>query len=119
MTKQELIKMTGNEEQADFAMEILLKNCKKAFVEMAIRAELNEIEREIKAFEEEGILSRYNSTWHVNWAAPHRVFGDEPGAAWHATAEQQAESDAIERRCYEANALLYRRNRTIALIAVR
>ena len=86
---------------------------------MAIRAELNEIEREIKAFEEEEILSNYNSTWHVNWAAPHRVFGDEPGAAWHAPKEQQDEADAIEKRCYEANALLYRRNRTIALIAVR
>ena len=119
MTKQELIKMTGSEEQAAYAMEILLKNCKKAFVEMAIRAELNEIEREVKAFEEEGILSRYNSTWHVNWCAVNRVFGDEPGAAWHATKEQQAEADAIEKRCYEANALLYRRNRTIALIAVR
>ena len=119
MTKQELIKMTGSEEQAAYAMEILLKNCKKAFVEMAIRAELNEIEREIKAFEEEGILSNYNSTWHVNWAAPHRVFGDEPCAAWHATEEQKAESEAIENRCRDASALLYRRNRTIALIAVR
>ena len=119
MTKQELTKMTGSEEQAAYAMEILLKNCKKAFVEMAIRAELNEIEREVKAFEEEGILSRYNSTWHVNWCAVNRVYGDEPGAAWHATAKQQAEADAIEKRCYEANALLYRRNRTIALIAVR
>ena len=29
MTKQELIKMTGSEEQADFAMEILLRYCKK------------------------------------------------------------------------------------------
>ena len=119
MTKQELIKMTGSEEQADFAMEILLKNCKKAFVRMAIQAELNEIEREVKAFEQEGILVKCNSSYHVNWAAPHRVFGDEPGAAWHATKEQQAEADAIEKRCYEANALLYRRNRTIALIAVR
>ena len=44
MTKQELIKMTGSEEQAAYAMEILLKNCKKPFVEMAIRAELKEIE---------------------------------------------------------------------------
>ena len=119
MTKQELIKMTGNEEQADYAMEILLKNCKKAFVEMAIRAELNEIEREIKAFEEEGILSNYNSSWHVNWCAVNRVYGDEPGAAWHATEEQKAESEAIENRCRDASALLYRRNRTIALIAVR
>ena len=119
MTKQELIKMTGSEEQADYAMEILLKNCKKAFVRMAIRTELDEIEKEVKAFEQEGILVKCNGSYHVNWGAAYKVFGDEPGAAWHATAEQQAESDAIERRCYEANALLYRRNRTIALIAVR
>ena len=43
MTNQELIKMTGTEEQATYAMEILLKNCKEAFVRMAIQAELNEI----------------------------------------------------------------------------
>ena len=119
MTKQELTKMTGSEEQAAYAMEILLKNCKQGFLEMAIRAELNEIDKEIKALEEEGILSNYNSTWHVNWAAPHRVFGDEPGAAWHATKEQQDKADAIEKRCCEANALLYRRNRTVSLLAVR
>jgi hypothetical protein len=100
-------------------MEILLKNCKKAFVRMAIQAELSQIEKKIKAFEAEGILYKCNSTYHVDWGAPHRVFGDEPGAAWHATAEQQAESEAIERRCYDANALLYRRNRTISLLAVR
>ena len=86
---------------------------------MAIQAELDEIERKIKAFEEEGILYECNGSYHVSWAAPHRVFGDEPGAAWHATAEQQAEADAIEKRCYEAYALLYTRNRTISLLAVR
>ena len=119
MTKQELIKMTGSEEQAVYAMEILLKNCKKPFVEMAIRAELKEIENQIKAFEEEGILYKCNSTYHVDWGAPHRVFGDEPGSYWHATDEQKAEAEAIEKRCYEANALLYTRNRTISLIAVK
>ena len=119
MTKQELIKMTGSEEQADFAMEILLKNCKRAFVEMAIQAELDVIEKEVKAFEQEGILVKCNSTYHVNWGAAYKVFGDEPGAAWHATEEQKAESEAIENRCRDASVLLYRRNRTIALIAVR
>ena len=119
MTKQELIKMTGSEEQADYAMEILLRNCKKAFVRMAIQAELDEIEREVKDFEEEGILVKCNSSYHVNWGAAYKVFGDEPGAAWHATEEQKAESEAIENRCRDASALLYRRNRTIALIAVR
>ena len=119
MTKQELIKMTGSEEQAAYAMEILLKNCKRAFVEMAIKAELNEIDNQVKTFEQEGILVKCNSSYHVNWGAAYKVFGDEPGAAWHATEEQKAESEAIESRCYDANALLYRRNRTIALIAVR
>ncbi len=119
MTKQELIKMTGSEEQAAYAMEILLKNCKKPFVRMAIQEELGEIENKVKAFEEEGILYKCNSTYHVDWGAPQRVFGDEPGAAWRATDKQKAESEAIEKRCYEANALLYTRNRTISLLAVR
>ena len=119
MTKQELIEMTGSEEQAAYAMEILLKNCKKPFVRMAIQAELSEIENKVKAFEEEGILYKCNSTYHIAWGAPHRVFGDEPGAAWHVTEEQKANSEAIKKRCYEANALLYRRNRTISLLAVR
>ena len=119
MTKQELIKMTGSEEQAAYAMEILLKNCKKEFVKMAIQAELSQIEKKVKAFEAEGILYKCNSTYHVDWGAPHRVFGDEPGAAWHATDKQKAESEALEKRCYEANALLYTRNRTTSLLAVR
>ena len=78
MTKQELIKMTGSEEQAAYAMEILLKNCKKAFVEMAIRAELNEIEKEVKAFEEEGILSRYNGTSSLKWLTWKGISGLGP-----------------------------------------
>ena len=119
MTKQELIEMTGSEEQAAYAMEILLKNCKKEFVRMAIQAELSQIEKKIKAFEEEGILVKCNSSYHVNWGAAYKVFGDEPGAAWHATDKQKAESEALENRCRDASALLYRRNRTISLLAVR
>ena len=119
MTKQELIEMTGSEEQAAYAMEILLKNCKKEFVRMAIQAELKKIENQVKAFEAEGILYKCNGTYHVDWGAPHRVFGDKPGAYWHATDKQKAESEAIEKRCYEANALLYTRNRTTSLLAAR
>ena len=78
MTKQELIKMTGSEEQADYAMEILLRNCKKAFVRMAIQAELDEIEREVKAFEQEGILVKCNSSYHVNWGALTRFSETSP-----------------------------------------
>ena len=119
MTKQELIKMTGSEEQAAYAMEILLRNCKKDFVRMAIQAELNKIDSQIEAFKLEGIIYEVNHSNHVNWGKAQEVFGNEPGAYWHATDEQKAEAERIERRCTEASALLYKRNRTVDLIAVR
>ncbi len=119
MTKQELIQMTGSEEQAAYAMEILLKNCKEAFVKMAIQAELKRIEDEIKALKEEGIIYAANHSYSVDWGAPARVFGNEPGAYWSATEEQKAEAERLEERCRDAEALLYTRNRTVDLIAVR
>lgn len=119
MTKQELIKMTGSEEQAAYAMEILLRNCKKDFVRMAIHAELNKIDSQIEAFKQEGIIYEVNHSYSVDWGAPERVYGNEPGAYWHATDEQKAEAERIERRCTEASTLLYTRRRTIDLIAVR
>ena len=119
MTKLELIGMTGSEEQAAYAMEILLRNCKEAFVTMAIKAELNKIDSQIEAFKQEGIIYEANHSNSVDWGAPERVFGNEPGAFWHATAEQKAEAERLEERCREAEALLYRRNRTVDLIAVK
>lgn len=119
MTKQELIQMTGSEEQATYAMEILLKNCKESFVKMAIQAELKRIEDEIKALKEEGIIYEANHSYSVNWEAPEAVFGNEPGAYWSATKEQKQRAEALEERCREAEALLYMRNRTVDLLAVR
>ena len=119
MTKQELIKMAGSEEQAEYAMEILLRNCKEDFLKMAIQAELNKIDSQIEAFKEEGIIYEANHSYSVDWGAPERVYGNEPGAYWHATAEQKDEAERLEERCREAEALLYRRNRTVDLIAVR
>ena len=119
MTKKELIEMTGSEEQAAYAMEILLKNCKESFVKMAIKAELRAIEEKIEAFKQEGIIYESNHSNHVNWGKAEEVFGNEPGAYWHATKEQKAEAERIEERCREAEALLYTRNRTVDLIAVR
>lgn len=118
MTKQELIEMTGSEEQAAYAMEILLKNCKESFVRMAIQAELKAINSKIADFKEEGIIYTANNSNYVNWGSEHKVYGDEPGAYWHATEEQKKEAERIVKRCEEADALLYRRNRTISLIAV-
>ena len=119
MTKKELIEMTGSEEQAAYAMEILLKNCKAPFVKMAIQAELRAIEDKIEAFKQEGIIYEANHSNHVNWGKAEEVFGNEPGAYWHATEEQKAEAERIEERCREAEALLYTRNRTVDLLAAR
>lgn len=119
MTKQELIEMTGSDEQAAYALEILLANCKKDFVRMAIQAELNKIDSQIEAFKHEGIIYEVNHSNSVDWGAPARVFGNEPGAYWHATAEQKAKAEQLEERCREAETLLYTRNRTVDLIAVR
>lgn len=119
MTRQELIEMTGSEEQAAYAMEILLRNCKETFVKMAIQAELKKIDGQIEAFKQEGIIYEENHSYSVDWDAPERVFGNEPGAYWHATDEQKAEAERLEGRCMDAAALLYTRNRTVDLIAVR
>ena len=119
MTKQELIKMTGSEEQAEYAMSILLKNCKESFVTMAIKAELAEIDEQIEALKADGIIETANGSDRVNWGAADAPFGTEPGAFWNATEEQEAQAEAIQARCYEADSLLYRRNRTASLLAAR
>ena len=119
MTRQELIEMTGSEEQATFAMNILLNQCKQDFVRMAIKAELKAIEAEIEEYKQEGIIYEANHSYSVDWGAPERVYGNEPGAYWHATEEQKAEAERIEKKCSDATALLYRRNRTIDLIAIK
>lgn len=97
MTKQELIEMTGSEEQA----------------------ELKKIDSQIETFKKEGIIYEANHSNIVDWGAPERVFGNEPGAYWHATDDQKAEAERLEERCGEAEALLYTRNRTVDLIAAR
>ena len=95
MTKQELIEMVGSEEQADYAMAIILKNIKRDFVSLCIRAEVKEIETKLQAFIDEGVLYKANGSLHVNWG--HKDTS----------------------KCYDANALLYSRNRTMSLMAVR
>lgn len=119
MTKQELIKKTGNEEQAAYAMEILLKNIKPAFLDMAVKAEIKGLTEQLENLVKEGLVWKDGNTYRVRWAAEYEPFGDEPGARWHATPEQEAESEAIRDRLNKANALIYTRNRTISLLAVR
>ena len=95
MTKQELIEMVGGEEQADFALEIVLKNLKKDFVRQCIAAEVKQIEDKIGGYEAEGVIYRANGAKHVDWGR------DE------------------QSKCYDASSVLYKRNRTMSLLAVR
>lgn len=113
MEKSELIQMTGSEEQANYAMKILLKQVKPEFVHSVIKAELAEIEAEIKALEAEGYVVMVNGSYSANWGKAMALDG------WNLSPEQEAAFDAAWNKCSKVEALLYRRNRTISLIAVR
>lgn len=113
MTKSELVTMTGSEEQANYALEILLSQVKADFVRMAVNAELKSINAQIKEFQTAGYLVYCNGIYSVNWGKVHKLDG------WHLTEEQEAERDKAYAKCQAADSLLYRRNRTLSLIATR
>lgn len=95
MTRQELIEMTGSEEQADYAMEIVLKNIKREFVKQCVKAEVAEIEARISELKTSRHIYTANGMNHVNGNPDF--------------------SDGFN----EAQGLLYRHNRTRALTAAR
>ena len=99
MTRKELVEMVGSEEQANYAMDIILKNLKSEFVRMCIKSEINQINEELASLEHQGIICTNNGTRNVDWN-PNR-YGDDMTPA------------------YDANALLYNLNRTTSLIASR
>lgn len=113
MTMQELITMTGSEEQADYALRVLLAHVKPAMIHAAVKAELDGINREIKALEAEGYAYTCNGMQHANWRKAEELNG------WTLTPDQQAAYDAAIAKCQQVEHLLYRRNRTTDLIAYR
>lgn len=96
MTREELIEMTGDEEQADFAMRIVLKQITESFVIDVVRAELKEINEKIRRLVKDGYIYECNGSLHVS--------GDP---------------DQDRKKQNEAECLLYTRNRTVSLICVR
>ena len=117
MARQELIKMTGNEEQATLAIDILLSQVQPDFIEMAIRAELKDVEAQITNAEKEGLIVKTNGIYAVNWRKEYEPLNGE--TVWNATEEQTKEMNTIRDKLYKADALLYRRNRIISLTAVK
>lgn len=117
MTRQELAKMAGNEEQATLTMDILLNQIQPDFIAMAIRAELKTIEEQIANAEKEGLIVKTNGTYSVNWRKEYEPLNGD--TIWNATKEQTEEMNVIREKLHKADALLYRRNRVISLIAVK
>ena len=96
MTKAELIEMVGTEEQADYVMEIILGQVKKDFVKSVIKSKLADTESKMAELEAEDIIYTENGTKKVNW-------------------NPNKDSD----KQYEANSLIYIRNRLTSMLAVR
>ncbi len=96
MTKEELIKMVGTEEQADYAIEIILSQVKKDFIKSAIKAKIAEVESRMNELETEDIIYTNNGTKYVNW-------------------NPNKDSD----KQYEADSLIYTKNRLMSMLAVR
>lgn len=117
MTRQELTKMVGNEEQATFAIDILLNQIKPDFIVMAIRAELKAVEEQIRTAETEGLIVKTNGTYAVNWKKEYEPLNGD--TVWNATEEQTKEMSAIRDKLHKADALLYSRNRIVSLISVK
>lgn len=113
MTKQELINMVGNEDQASYALDLVLKNLKPAFIKSIVDLELKEINKEIQAMKDAGFIVTCNGHDSVNWGAAEQLNG------WNLSEEQQLKYDEAWAKCTACNDLLYRRNRTTSLVAFK
>lgn len=81
MTKQELIEMMGNEDRADWAIDLVLASIKPALVRTLIELKLKEAERTYKERTESG----YYAEGEKALASLPEDFN-----YWHATPEQEA-----------------------------
>lgn len=113
MTRKELTAMTGTVEQTDYAIEILLKHVKPAFIRSVIQAEAAEIDEQLNALEAQGWVWRANGFRNASWSKAENLNG------WDLTPEQQAAYDEAYRKCSQVEALLYRYNRVTSMLAAR
>lgn len=99
MTREELIELVGDEDQADYALIVLLRQIKPGFLKSAISAELKEVEAAIEALRAEGIIRFCNGT-----DVPFRTIDNYDNA--------RDKLDAAE-------VLLYRRRRLVAMTLIQ
>lgn len=113
MTRKEIIEMCGSEEQANFAIEILLKDIKPAFIRSCIEAEIKETKKKIDEYERSGFIYNSNSSYGVDWGKPNEFLSLDMSED-----EERLYKEARD-KCNEADILLYRKNRLTSLITVR
>lgn len=113
MTMQELVNMVGSNEQADYAMEIILKSLKPNFVKSVVQAEIESIGRQIQSMKDEGFIVTTNGHDSVNWGKAESLNG------WNLSEEQQAAYDDARKKCEHCCDLLYKRNRTVNLVSIK
>jgi hypothetical protein len=112
MTKQELIKMAGNEDQAEYAISVLLKNVKPEFVRICMKNELERVKEEIKKYMAQGYIVIGNEHYRVDWGKPERPFQNrKPGWGFHITPEEEKILNEGKQKCRDAEFLIYEQNR--------
>lgn len=116
MTKEELTAKYGAD-QAEYAMLLVMKQVTPAFVRKAAELELKDILSKIEGFSKDGYIYTVNGAHHVDWTLPEKVYGNEPGAAYHATKEQEDEWNRRYSICCAADIALYHRNRLVDILA--
>ena len=119
MTRQELVEMVGNEEQANLALELLLKSVKPAMIRTIINAEIESVNKQLDEYREAEIVSHYNGGDHINWSMEYKPYEDAGCTVFTAPVSVNMQSDFNRKLCEEADALLYSRNRLTSMICVR
>lgn len=105
MTKLKLFERFRNDSDVNYATEILLKHAEWGLVESCIKAELNLVNEKIKELEEQGYIYYLNGTYHTAWSKAENLNG------WNLTEEQENAYLEAKEKCYEAESLIYNRNR--------
>ncbi|MCD7866810.1 MAG: hypothetical protein LUG62_01115 [Clostridiales bacterium] len=102
MTREDLAKMVG-EDNADYAVDIILKNLQPGFIKSVLRSEKNDVEHQLKELEDDGFAYRANGECHVNWSKE--------------TYDDTSEAMEISRKLYSVNGLVYEKNRLACMMA--
>ena len=96
MKKEDLVIMTGSEEEADFLVTLLLDSVKLPFVLSVVHGKIKDVENSLDLLKEEGIVYWANGGYSINWAP-----------------------DNNKDKCYDAQGLLCDLSRLKGLISVK